>query len=190
MSDIPTTVEFLSTVEGGKQESPFRLGVVAALFPNSTAKIKFDGEETASEKQYAYLASYMPALNDRVLLAKTAGTYVILGKINYTESPTDPAPEPTSYFTLDGDTLKANYNVSMQGWLDALNNISSNGISRIDGLRVNEDFEHDGSRIGFFGVGPVNRQYCDILSAGATLATVISKVNQVINDLKYYGILG
>ena len=38
----------------------FKLGVVVELFPIGTAKITFDGEEVASEKEYSYLASYKP----------------------------------------------------------------------------------------------------------------------------------
>jgi hypothetical protein len=184
MSDIPTTVEFLSTVEGGKQESPFRLGVVTELFPNSTAKIKFDGEETASEKQYAYLASYMPALNDRVLLARTAGTYVILGKINYTESPTDPTE---SYFTVDGNKIKTNYNMEIQGWLGALNTVSG-GNSLIVDLKVDGKLTHVGSSLGFFNHTPVGKQSCSTLSSSADLAAVVAKVREMISILWNYGL--
>jgi hypothetical protein len=187
MSDIPSAGELLSTVQPGQQGSPFRLGAVAELFPNETAKIKFDGEETASEKQYAYLASYTPALNDRVLLAMTAGTYIILGKIFYTESPTDPPPEPTNYFTLVDNILKANYNMEIQGWLDALNTVSS-GNSRIVDLKIDGKLQHTGSTAGFFGVTPVAQRYCYTLDTGAALTTAIAKINEMINDLRAYGL--
>lgn len=62
----------------------FRLATVTALFPIvNTAKIKFDGEDTASGKQYSYLASYKPKINDRVIVLSFAGTYIILGKVLY-----------------------------------------------------------------------------------------------------------
>lgn len=186
MSDIPTTVEFLSTLQDRKQESPFRLGVVAELFPNSTAKIKFDGEETPSEKQYAYLASYMPALNDRVLLAKTAGTYVILGKVNYTESPADPAE---SYFVLDGDTIKTNYSLQVQGTIGVLDNIEG-FISLINGLCVDGDFFHRGSRLGFFNEAPTTKTvlYPFTNPSTFTLNNAYTGINNIVNVLKSYGL--
>lgn len=44
------------------------------------ATVKFDGEETASTKNYKCLSSYTPAANDRVLMAWFSGSGVILGK--------------------------------------------------------------------------------------------------------------
>ncbi len=44
--------------------------------------VQFDGETTASAKKYKRLASYSsPAVNDRVMMTKISGTYIILGKI-------------------------------------------------------------------------------------------------------------
>ena len=44
-------------------------------------KIKFDGENTASEQLYTRVDSYTPTINDRVILGEAAGTYVIMGKV-------------------------------------------------------------------------------------------------------------
>ena len=49
--------------------------------PEIIAKKGIDGENIASEKEYPRLASYKPVAGDRVILAKLAGTYVILGKV-------------------------------------------------------------------------------------------------------------
>ena len=44
--------------------------------------VQFDGETSPSTKTYKRLASYSsPAVNDRVLLVRISGTYIILGKI-------------------------------------------------------------------------------------------------------------
>ncbi|RFZ78796.1 hypothetical protein DS742_11845 [Lacrimispora amygdalina] len=43
--------------------------------------IRFYGETAASQKPYKYLASYTPVAGDKVLLARVAKTYVILGKV-------------------------------------------------------------------------------------------------------------
>ena len=61
----------------------FKLGTVTALFPNGNAKIKFDGESTVSQKKYSYISTYVATINDRVLLARVSGTWIILGKIKY-----------------------------------------------------------------------------------------------------------
>lgn len=65
-----------------KQEV-FKIGTVTALFPNGNAKIKFDGESIASQKKYSYISTYTAMVNDRVMLARVSGTWVILGKIKY-----------------------------------------------------------------------------------------------------------
>ncbi|HLS53297.1 MAG TPA: hypothetical protein VK031_04940 [Tissierellaceae bacterium] len=77
--------EFLGIVKDNRKEVNFKLGVVADLFGNGTAKITFDGETEASTKQYSYLSSYKPKKGDRVLLAKVGGTYVILGNLMFKE---------------------------------------------------------------------------------------------------------
>ena len=65
--------------EAGKPEEQFALGVVTATAGG--LKIKLSGEETAREKSYKRISSYNPAINDRVILAKISGTYVVLGKV-------------------------------------------------------------------------------------------------------------
>ena len=65
--------------EAGGAEEQFALGVVTAT--SGGLKIKISGEATAREKSYKRLASYTPVINDRVLLAKISGTYVVLGKV-------------------------------------------------------------------------------------------------------------
>jgi len=62
------------------KEQQFKLGTVTALL-NGNPVIQFDGETTVSQKIYKRLSSYSPAVNDRVLLCRVAGTYIILGKV-------------------------------------------------------------------------------------------------------------
>lgn len=63
------------------KQATFKIGTVTALFENGYPQITFDGEGSASQKQYSRLSSYDPVVNDRVLLASISGTYVVLGKI-------------------------------------------------------------------------------------------------------------
>ncbi len=66
----------------------YKMGTVAALFSDNTAQVIFDGEDTPSQKQYAYLNNYAPAVNDRVLMAAVSDTYIVLGKLNFKVAPT------------------------------------------------------------------------------------------------------
>jgi hypothetical protein len=77
---IPTANDFLGMLipEENKQPS---LGTIDSAYTSGRPKIIFDGETTASLKKYPYLDSYTPAANDRVLLLKVSGSYVIVGKI-------------------------------------------------------------------------------------------------------------
>ena len=81
-SEIPSASEFLSNINN-KEYKPFKLATVTALFANNFPQIKFDGESSASLKKYPYLASYTPAIGDRVLVVAISGTYIIIGKIKY-----------------------------------------------------------------------------------------------------------
>jgi hypothetical protein len=56
------------------------MGTVKSL-SNGDPLIQFDGETLVSQKVYKRLASYSPAVNDRVLIMPISGSYVILGKI-------------------------------------------------------------------------------------------------------------
>jgi len=78
---------FVREIDEDNGKKNFKLGQVVELFENDTAKVKFDGEETPSEKQYAYIATYIPKISDRVLLAITGRTYIILGKVNFNVPP-------------------------------------------------------------------------------------------------------
>jgi hypothetical protein len=75
--------EFIQTMQQGAEEPVPKLATVEVLFTTGTAKVKFYGEETASEKEYSYLASYIPTLGDTILMLPFNGTYIIIGKLVY-----------------------------------------------------------------------------------------------------------
>ena len=65
-------------------ESPIpslRYGTVKSIV-GGRPMIQFDGESIPSQKEYRKLASYTPAVSDRVALIPTAGTHLILGKVD------------------------------------------------------------------------------------------------------------
>ncbi|PYG88504.1 hypothetical protein LY28_01353 [Ruminiclostridium sufflavum DSM 19573] len=104
MSDVPSSAQFIQQVSDAESQAVFKLGIVSDLFTNGTAKIQFDGEETASEKQYAYLDGYMPTVGDRVLLAVTSSSHVILGKISYNTTPSSGSTGNFTTLSVTGTT--------------------------------------------------------------------------------------
>lgn len=185
------TADELVEMTEQEQQSPFKLGTVVELFDIGTAKIQFDGEEEPSEKEYSYLASYSPNIGDRVLLASVAGTYVIMDKIKYQEV----AEESGKLFTLEGNVIKANYNMELKGWIDALNEVSG-GRSFFPSMEV-YTLSHTGNpgynRLGFFGASPTYRRTVSYLNSSPSitdLSDVISAVNAILSALKAYGLIG
>lgn len=60
--------------------SEYKLGTVTST--SGGIYVQFDGETTPSTKKYKRLASYSsPTVNDRVMMVKIGGSYVILGKV-------------------------------------------------------------------------------------------------------------
>lgn len=121
-----TAEELVLEVDNAEESSNFKLGTVMDLFEIETAKIQFDGEETPSEKQYAYLSSYTPTIGDRVLLGVLGGTYIILGKVNYNVGP-DVEEEIDRYlFDLKQVVMKLGLNVTGNSDIDGNANITGN----------------------------------------------------------------
>lgn len=61
-------------------DKPYKNAVVDNI-TGGRPYIRFYGETVASQKPYKYLQSYTPAVGDKVLAARVANTYVILGKV-------------------------------------------------------------------------------------------------------------
>ena len=57
------------------------LGTVYAKDNSKGLQITIDGEDEATEKKYHYLASYVPAAGDRVLIEEIGDSYVVIGKV-------------------------------------------------------------------------------------------------------------
>lgn len=120
-----TAEEFVLEINDTEQSKNFKLANVIDLFENSTAKVQFDGEDAPSEKQYAYLESYTPEIFDRVLLAVTGGTYVILGKVNYNIPP--PTPEELDRYLFDQKLVTMTKGLSVAGGASIVGNVGVNG---------------------------------------------------------------
>ena len=75
------------------------LGTVQAVDNTSGLSILLDSETEATTKDYKYLASYVPAVGDRVLIEQISGTYVIIGKIISSKANAGQAAHATSATT-------------------------------------------------------------------------------------------
>lgn len=73
-----TPQEFLKLIKDGPSAN-YKIGTVGTVNGNK-AKIKFDGEQVESGKEYLGVG-YSPSTGDRVLLINVSGTYLILGAI-------------------------------------------------------------------------------------------------------------
>lgn len=64
------------------------LGTISAVDNDNGLQLIIDGEDDPTTKKYTYMASYVPAANDRVLIEEISGSYVIMGKVisDYTSS--------------------------------------------------------------------------------------------------------
>lgn len=169
--------DFVQEIGITDDKKNFKLGEVVELFSNDTAKVKFDGEEAPSEKQYSYLASYVPKVNDRVLLAITGGTYIILGKVNYNVPPSAEEEIDRYLFNLkkviidkglkitlgtETDTLTVNSGATIVG------NIGVNGTITATGLSSSGSVTASGSLSG----GSISTE--GTLSAKGTTVTTLT----------------
>lgn len=67
-----------------------KMATVVGFFEETkTAKIQFDGEEKAAEKEYPYLSSYSPKLDDKVFCLAFGESFIILGEVTFQKKPFD-----------------------------------------------------------------------------------------------------
>ena len=159
MSEIPN--EIFQPLEEQEQQV-FKLGTVTNLFENGTAQVRFDGEESPSQKQYAFLSTYRPVVDDRVFLAAIGGTYVILGAISHEISGDDPDEGNFTTLQVSESAQIKDLTVSGSATLQSLtvnNGAEINSVFSVDGNIAFDgniaSFGHD--RIGFFGKSAISR---------------------------------
>lgn len=86
------------------------LGTVQAVDNTNGLSILLDSETEATTKDYKYLASYVPAVGDRVLIEQISGSYVIIGKIISTKANAGKAAHATSATTATtANSVNNNY---------------------------------------------------------------------------------
>ena len=77
-----------------------KMAEVVGLFENGTAKVKFDGEEVPSEKEYGFLRHYIPKVGDKVFMMEFNGSYIIFDAVDYQV----PAQKPINLNYIKGNT--------------------------------------------------------------------------------------
>jgi hypothetical protein len=76
---VPRIVrEFFRTADGVSLITA--LGTVTA-FTSGLPQVRFDKDDAASGTRYPALSTYVPAVNDRVLLLRVGNGWVVLGKV-------------------------------------------------------------------------------------------------------------
>lgn len=179
-----------------EETKDFKLANVIELFENGTAKIRFYGEETASEKEYSYLASYKPSINDIILVTSCMDTYIILGKVlhNITiegENVTiEELTEKLDLYALKTDIADIiTSNLSDYVKTSTLSTYYKNGDSIVvKNVNASGDINHTGSSVKFFNGSLVNKTSVSTLATTATLAEAITKINQIVNAGKWYNL--
>ena len=182
MSEIPN--EIFQPLEEQKQQV-FRLGTVTNLFENGTAQVIFDGETEPSQKQYAFLSTYRPVVDDRVFLAAIGGTYVILGAISHEISGDDPDEGNFTTLQVSESAQIKDLTVSGSATLQSLivnNGAVINGVFSVDGNIMFDgniaSFGHD--RIGFFGKSAISKPTAERPIRSAQVSVDV-RVNDAFN---------
>lgn len=191
--------EMVKDQESEKQETCTRLAIVTALFEDGCPKIRFYGEDVSSEKEYSYVSTYIPAVNDIVVLAKTDSSYIILGKINHKVTPDTKIDDDYIKGIIDDYMSGKNYVVTLS---DGTIYISADYYSYINNLKtVNLTntgvYRHQGSKFGVLGKEP-REQYTlttlttavdtsTLTSLGVKVSDCTNKINTIISLLKGFG---
>lgn len=121
-----------------------KMATVVGFFEDSkAAKIQFDGEEKPAEKEYPYLSSYSPKLDDKVFCMEFGDSYIIMGEVNFQTEPFSldntftenlkPIKDDLKVTKDDLTTAKAKHDTDIQGLTKKLTDTKtelSNSISQ------------------------------------------------------------
>lgn len=69
------------TQQHAKQQPAYRLATIPSGYTSGNPTLIFDGEGSASTRQYPCVSSYVPVANDRVVVAMIGHGGLVLGKI-------------------------------------------------------------------------------------------------------------
>lgn len=118
------------------QNAEIKLATVVARTYNDGYRLKIDGETEASEKYYKRLATGVSPMftpNDRVLVLKYSGTYVVLGKV------AEPGTLPYSNYYFSGPNYTLPTSATLQTVINRLNFVC-NALVGMGIITTNNDY--------------------------------------------------
>ena len=180
-------------IEAEKKQINF--ATVSEIFDDGLSLI-FDGEESPSEKHYKCNSFVVFAKGDRVRIAEDSGTYIVeypVGNPRKTFE-VDYAKEAGNAKTADSaksadkaDTATRATNADKADNASKLNDKSESSLSVQTAKYFSE--RHTGARLGFFNRSGTAIDAIGTLSTSASSSTIASKVNEILQTLKAYGLI-
>lgn len=107
-----------------------KIAKVVGFFKNGAPQIQFDGESSASEKEFPFLKSCQPKVDDRVYMKEFANSYIIFDVI-YFERGLEP---PININKIEGD-LVVNGKITSK-------EMQVNGKSTVNGTFYSEGYSY------------------------------------------------
>ena len=112
-----------------------KMAEVVGLFENGTAKVKFDGEEAPSEKEYGFLRHYIPKVGDKVFMMEFNGSYIIFDAVDYQV----PAQKPINLNYIKGNTVIEG-NLTLKGGPTTVEAVNGK-FTKIEAKNIEEKFD-------------------------------------------------
>lgn len=112
-----------------------KMAEVVGLFENGNAKVRFDGEEVPSEKEYGFLRHYIPKVGDKVFMMEFNGSYIIFDAVDYQV----PAQKPINLNYIKGNTVIEG-NLTLKGGPTTVEAVNGK-FTKIEAKNIEEKFD-------------------------------------------------
>lgn len=112
-----------------------KMAEVVGLFENGTAKVRFDGEEVPSEKEYGFLRHYIPKVGDKVFMMEFNGSYIIFDAVDYQV----PAQKPINLNYIKGNTVIEG-NLTLKGGPTTVEAVNGK-FTKLEAKNIEEKFD-------------------------------------------------
>lgn len=165
-----------------------RIATVVDFFESGAAKVRFDGEDKDSEKEYPFMKHCIPTKGDRVYMRAFSESYIIEGVILFETAP-QKLDGVDSDFKVGGNLSanKINADDINASTLTASTKITTNYIDTNAILCYNLSANKNG--IGFFGASPSGRYRVSEVRSGSDTNAIIKNYNSLLQVLRRYGLI-